>query len=161
MKRLSDHTPFTLSLLVLALVVLAWAVGLLGGSGTDRARAADLQPFGSCEELRSYLHDHRWAEGYGGYPYVLEDVAVDGAEALAAPTSRDSAAGAVGSNEAGTNVQEAGIDEPDIAKLDGETLLTIRRGEPHRDRRLGRLPDAARLRPAGPGGGGGEAPRRG
>lgn len=133
MKRLPEHAPFTISLLVLAAVAVASATGLLGGSGPDRARAAELEPFNSCGDLRGYLRDHRWAEQYGPYPAVLRDggilegdVAVDAAAAPLASDTSDTSA--VGANESGTNVQEEGVDEPDIAKLDGETLLTVRGG---------------------------------
>ncbi len=47
----------------------------------------------------------------------------------AAPLARDGAvdtSGAVGPSETGTNTQEAGIDEPDIAKLSGTTLFRIK-----------------------------------
>ena len=34
-----------------------------------------------------------------------------------------------GSSETGTNVQEAGVDEPDVVKTDGELLARVRDGD--------------------------------
>ena len=42
-----------------------------------------------------------------------------------APWRRDVARGAVGSSGTGTNVQEAGVDEPDLAKTDGALLVRV------------------------------------
>ena len=111
---------------------VALATGVVGGSGVggpDEAEASALEPFSSCDELLEYTRDHRWAQN--GYPYaVTTDVAfMSSAESgLAADASLRAAvpeSGAVGPGETGTNVQEAGIDEPDIAKLSGSTLFRI------------------------------------
>ncbi|MGI9019159.1 MAG: beta-propeller domain-containing protein [Solirubrobacterales bacterium] len=113
---------------------VAWAAGAFepAGLGPDPAAAADLRPFDSCEELLAYADDHRWAAGgyYPGGPIALEDtvaregVAVDAMAAGAAET-----AAPVGPGETGTNVQEAGVDEPDLAKLQDETLFVLTRGK--------------------------------
>ncbi len=115
---------------------VALATGIFGGPGglgdPDEAAAATLKPFSSCEELLDYARDHRWARN--AYPYMEGDVAFaaggdeiameDGAARAAAPIENS---GAVGPSETGTNTQEAGIDEPDIAKLSGTTLFHVRK----------------------------------
>jgi uncharacterized secreted protein with C-terminal beta-propeller domain len=117
---------------VAATAGVAWAGGLFGGPGglgPPKALAGALTPFDSCEAVLEYVDDHRWAVGYGGGPIplgaaeapVLEDSARLGAPVAAAGE------GAVGPGESGTNVQEAGIDEPDVAKLDGDVLFALAR----------------------------------
>ena len=114
----------------------ALATGLIGGNGVggpDEASAEALEPFSSCDQLLEYADDHRWANDT--YPIAMEgDVMFSAAEAgagvvrdsaaLAAPTTAQD--DAVGPSETGTNVQEEGIDEPDIAKLAGTTLFVVR-----------------------------------
>ena len=111
---------------------VALATGVVGGSGVggpDKAEDSTLEPFSSCDELLEYARDHRWAQN--GYPYaVTTDVALTSSaeSGLAAGAGLRAAvpeSGAVGPGETGTNVQEAGIDEPDIAKLSGSTLFRI------------------------------------
>ena len=111
------------------------ATGVIGGSGglggPDTAAAQMLEPFSDCDELLEYAHEHRWARN--AYPYAGGgDVAVMSLEGGLAAGAEDSATralapepGAVGPGETGTNVQEAGIDEPDIAKLAGTTLYRV------------------------------------
>lgn len=112
----------------------ALATGVLGGSGApERAEASALEPFSSCEELLEYARNHRWANN--PYPIAMEGDVILNAEAgtTALPAlsaaSRDTAfvedSNAVGPSETGTNTQEAGIDEPDIAKLSGTTLFRV------------------------------------
>ncbi|CAN5205996.1 hypothetical protein BH24ACT23_BH24ACT23_08260 [soil metagenome] len=110
---------------------LAWATGLFGSSdsvGPQRANAAALKPFESCDGILDYVRDHRWALGayaYGPLPLAdRRDVAALSVQNRAVEDSAGSP-DAVGSSPTGTNVQEAGIDEPDIAKLDGDTLYVV------------------------------------
>ena len=119
-----DRAKLALLIVPLALAAALWASGAFGTTasiGPERASAADLQPFTDCDELRDYVDDHRWALQP---PVYYEDVAVDAAPA-AGLASRDS----VGVSDTGTNVQERGIDEPDMAKLSGDTLFVAERGE--------------------------------
>jgi len=111
----------------------ALATGIVGGSGSgpDEAAAAALEPFSSCEELLEYARDHRWSREAATL-YREGDVILNaGAEttAVSADALAESAptedSGAVGPSETGTNTQEAGIDEPDIAKLSGTTLFRV------------------------------------
>ena len=50
---------------------------------------------------------------------------VDLGDHAAAPELGEVNARAVGSSASGTNVQEQGVDEPDIAKLMGELVISI------------------------------------
>jgi uncharacterized secreted protein with C-terminal beta-propeller domain len=112
----------------------ALATGVVGGSGglgdPDEAAASALEPFDSCDELLEYAREHRWA--YNAYPYAMEgDVAfLSSAGAAEDQAVRDAVpeadtANALGPSETGTNTQEVGIDEPDIAKLSGTTLFRV------------------------------------
>ena len=112
-----------------------WAFGLPGGSGPlapAKARA-DLRPFDSCGALLDYVDEHRWALEPVGGPIALEDGVrmADGvafSAAAAETTAKADLGPAVGPGQSGTNVQEAGVDEPDKAKLLGETLFVLARG---------------------------------
>ena len=109
----------------------ALATGVAGGSGglgnPDEAAASALEPFDSCDEILEYAREHRWA--YNAYPYgVTTDVmflssagAAEDSAVRAAVPQTDS----LGPSETGTNTQEIGIDEPDIAKLSGTTLFRV------------------------------------
>ena len=104
----------------------------VGPGGPNEAEASTLEPFSSCEELVEYAREHRWARN--PYPYaVAEDAALLPAAAPAITNAGARAAepqaGAVGSSASGTNVQEQGIDEPDIAKLSGTTLFRVQGNE--------------------------------
>jgi hypothetical protein len=98
---------------------------------------------GSCDQLlQSYIErgvDLVGAYGWNGYSQIYDYGSVAGG--VPAPLS---AAGNAGSSErgplapapvrstngeTGTNVQEAGVDEPDVVKTDGRTLFRIQDGE--------------------------------
>lgn len=99
---------------------------------TPPASADSLAPFDDCDALLDWYVSHAVKEvgpwGWGGidvYPMPL-----------ASPVGREVALGvagtAVGADEAGqgasetgTNTQEAGVDEPDVAKTDGEILVRL------------------------------------
>ena len=84
------------------------------------ASKGQLQPFASCDRLRAYLRRHaaRLSAGTAReMPVAVEDGAVGGAAegVTAAPSAPDSP----------TNVQEEGVDEPDIVKASGATVFAI------------------------------------
>ncbi|HUG83971.1 MAG TPA: beta-propeller domain-containing protein [Euzebya sp.] len=100
------------------------------GSATGEPRRM-LRPFDSCDALLSFYQrnaaDLVGPYGLGGGFYdVLETDAVaaddsaGGREVAQAPA----AAPAVDGGVSGTNVQEAGVDEPDLVKTDGEVIIT-------------------------------------
>ncbi len=121
---------------------------ILGLGPTNVERVAGLAEFTSCDELRDHFVLHAsalaksrtfgWggAGGVGGVPEidVMEETAVDSDDAGAASSdlvaqSRPTGE-ADGDDFSTTNVAEAGVDEPDIVKTDGERLFSLN------DRRL-------------------------
>ncbi|HWH28887.1 MAG TPA: beta-propeller domain-containing protein, partial [Mycobacteriales bacterium] len=136
--------------LVTALAVGAGLLTLLPG-GSPSARAEGLVPWSDCDAmLRHYRTELvRTATAYG----VGDGVGVDDtggglvssgtaavAEAAAPAAARLSAGdtagggatgGAVGTGPTGTNLQEAGVDEPDTAKLAGGLVVQLSGGRLH------------------------------
>lgn len=111
-----------------------------GGLPVLSATAA-LVRFDACDDLLDYVVEHGvdlvgpWGlpgspGGWGG-PMVADDMAV-AEQALPATgeAGRSSAQAAPvpeeGVDYSGTNVQEAGIDEPDVVKTDGRVLYAVR-----------------------------------
>ncbi len=93
---------------------------------------ADLQPAGSCDDLLKWYVDHgiarvtpwgwEWARVYamedsGGFPQPAPGDAVSSAGSASTTPST--------SSTTGTNVQEAGVDEPDTVKTDGRLLVRV------------------------------------
>ncbi|MGZ5417931.1 MAG: beta-propeller domain-containing protein [Nocardioides sp.] len=145
-----------------ALLTTGLVSGVVGGSTSAGGRIADtigdltmpkaaaaqgLAAFEDCEELRRWYVEaalpHVGAWGFG-QPYITfaRDVMTD-ARSVAGFADRSEA---VGSSDTGTNVQESGVDEPDIAKTDGRLVVRVRgdhlvvddvRGD--RPRRLSRI----------------------
>lgn len=136
-----------------SLIAIAVTLGLLaaacsGGStagsipgpvsGPGVLAAPALQPFGSCEAFLDYVKRHAadligpWGlQGYGDAGYVVEDrvaFAEDGAVPRA-PAPTMAPAGTVEAfDHSGTNVQVAGVDEPDLVKTDGERIFVVAGG---------------------------------
>ncbi|QWC84139.1 beta-propeller domain-containing protein [Nocardioidaceae bacterium] len=99
------------------------------GKPAPAAAAPGLVAFDSCEALRQYYVEQALPEvtayGLGGGPvYALDAVAQS---SVGGSVARDAAAvsDAVGSGETGTNVQEAGVDEPDVAKTDAAYVYQV------------------------------------
>ena len=92
------------------------------GGGVKGGKGARLQAFGSCGNLLAYAKQHAlplvgpW--GIGGVPGVNDAV-------MAAPGAAR-AAGIAGVDYSTTNVQEEGVDEPDLVKSNGSTLFVVR-----------------------------------
>src|SRR4051794_31803354 len=102
-----------------------------------RANAGSLQRFDDCPSLLRWYVDHAVREvgpyGWNGPAmYAIDDTAgfavpqaaagaVSGAAAGAAEKSTDARA----SSSAGTNTQEADVDEPDVAKTDGHRVVRL------------------------------------
>jgi uncharacterized secreted protein with C-terminal beta-propeller domain len=135
---------------LLALAMAAWmafaassAVALTPKPPVKAAAKAKLVAFPSCERFVSYarrearkLVDPFGLAGYvqavpAGARAAVPEATVGGAAAPAAPmpAAADSAAGGAlqtsGPTFSGTNLQEAGVDEPDIVKTDGERIFAI------------------------------------
>jgi hypothetical protein len=101
-------------------IVAATAVALIGGQvpapagATPIGRAPGLHSMGSCDHLRSFLRRH----GSTHPPIAVGEGAAGGD--IAAPS-----AGAEATAASPTNLQEAGVDEPDIVKTAGDTILSV------------------------------------
>jgi uncharacterized secreted protein with C-terminal beta-propeller domain len=111
-----------LSVLLTGLAVLAAIVASARVETTTAAREKSpgrLQPFRSCGELVDYAKRHAAevaaAGGFAGPPVV------------AGPAGGRTA----GPDSSTTNVQEAGIDEPDLVKTDGSRIFAVAAGTLH------------------------------
>jgi uncharacterized secreted protein with C-terminal beta-propeller domain len=113
-----------------------------GAPGGPTTAAADdhLQAYRSCDELLSHYRDavKRTAGPYGfgsgsagfGERLAIADSARSTDRSAGAPSAATaSQAGAVGAGETGTNVQEKGVDEPDVAKVANGRLVTVTHDE--------------------------------
>jgi hypothetical protein len=127
--------PTLLAAFALSASVLA-AVGEPGSAAAAERSATAVSPrlstFSSCGQLLSYTRTRalRLLRPYGiaGYASVLPvAVPTDGARE-GAPTTGAAPQPAQGVDYSGTNVQEPGIDEPDIVKTDGRRMLTVTEG---------------------------------
>ena len=128
-----------------------------GVAAPDLQLASSLQPIESCDDLSSWLRDevaprvteYGLASG-GAYAIDLQEEGASGAEMHAAPEAMAAADSATAAAQpapsadgtySGTNVQVAGVDEPDIVKTDGERILAVADGQaaPRLGRRATRL----------------------
>ena len=113
------------SAVVLALVLAVLAAG--GGAGEATTFGGPpLQPFGSCPALLAYAKQHALplvgAYGLGG---AAIGVALRSRRRRAG-ASRDASTPVPGVDYSTTNVQEEGVDEPDLVKSNGSTLFVVR-----------------------------------
>jgi Beta propeller domain len=116
---------------------LAVLPALTGCAGVETASAAEshLTTFGSCAALTQYARTNAAAMvgpyGLGGGVFTLEDgaQAKTGTAAVPSVTASEADAtatrGGAGVDFSTTNVQEAGVDEPDIVKSDGKRVFAI------------------------------------
>jgi hypothetical protein len=121
-----------------------------GVAAPDLQLASSLQPIESCEGLSAWLRDEvaprvtEYGLGAGGGVVIMEDLGAAGdAEMRAAPdasvtTAAESTTAAAqpapsgdDGTYSGTNVQVAGVDEPDIVKTDGQRILAVAGGRLH------------------------------
>lgn len=115
-----------------ASVTVIAVIGAVQLGGVERANAAGLERFESCDQLLGYLRQEsqKVFESYGsggiaGGIAQRENLA----EAGRALEGDDSAAPSAADMKASkTNVQEAGIDEPDIVKNDGKRIFAVSNG---------------------------------
>jgi len=116
-------------LLALALLMAAALVGTTGRSTAEAAKTQRLAAFGSCGQLLSYAKSNasRFVGAYGlGSPFARGGIAETQA---GAPSATRAAAPVQGVDYSGTNVQEEGVDEPDIVKTNGNTLFAVANGK--------------------------------
>ena len=108
-----------------------------GPTGVKAFAASSLQPFDSCTEFLDYVKAHAiervgpyGLDGYGGYPVAFEEVAAS-LDSSRTDTTTAASGGIKGVDYSGTNVQVAGVDEPDIVKTDGERIFVVAQGSLH------------------------------
>src|SRR6185312_7602862 len=95
------------------------------------ASAGRLVAFSSCGQLLDYAKSHvnpfvgPWGVGSAG------GIAggITGAPGVAAPSAGRVDSPKQGVDYSGTNVQEEGVDEPDLVKTDGKTLFAVANGK--------------------------------
>ena len=115
----------------LALAAVATIGGALApvGTGIVPASATTLRPFDDCEELRDWYVEHTVDQvgpyGWGGRIWTTAQVAPEAAAPSAERSGSSAPDAGVANSESGTNVQEAGVDEPDVAKTDGRLVVRI------------------------------------
>jgi hypothetical protein len=121
-----------------AALALAWPVAGTPSLGRPLPSAVRPHAFGSCAQLVGYAQSH-YATSHGIPDPPMVGVATatslgvaGGAKSAAASPSASSGAvnGSAADTGAGTsysttNNQEAGVDEPDIAKTDGSTIFSL------------------------------------
>jgi hypothetical protein len=94
-----------------------------------------IDEYGNLEGYDYYDGGIGWDDGVGvtGEAGTSGDSAGDGFDpGLPAPGDpNDDGGGVEGEDYSGTNVQEAGVDEPDIVKTDGERIVALARGTLH------------------------------
>jgi inhibitor of cysteine peptidase len=125
----------TFPLLVLALFVLA---AVIATGCTDSAVAppsGDIKKFSSADEIREYIKNNSAVAEENGYGYTgswaATDLAVGAPQAAVAESAVAkgvslSTPSSVGSTDHSmTNVQVAGVDEPDFVKNDGKYIYVI------------------------------------
>ncbi len=117
---------------VLALLLLAVLLSL---SAQADAAKPKLGRFAGCKQLVEYgkTHARRWSPGgppTAAVPAPLP-VAAPGAGGTAGEAIPAPAAATPGEDFSVTNVQEAGVHEPDIVKTNGTTLYAVENGELH------------------------------
>lgn len=115
---------------------LAFGLSTLGPAASPPATAATgLTPYTDCDDLLEYYRSNALdlvgPYGLGGgpyYPYATDDMALLSSDEASADSGAESASPS--SSETGasrtyseTNVQEQGVDEPDVVKTDGEILV--------------------------------------
>ncbi len=117
--------------LVAGVVLAVGSATLLPGAAPSAAAEA-LPAYGSCDGLLADYRDAlaRTATPYGAAPDMGGGVnAVASSDsASGARTSAPQALGAIEFGPTGTNLQEQGVDEPDMVKLSGNLLVAVSRG---------------------------------
>lgn len=117
--------------LVLAGVFATTATLVVTDPLAPRASADSLTRFDSCARLLDWYVDHSIRDvgpyGWGGPVTMFRgDVIAELATAGSAPADAAKAStDERSSSETGTNTQEADVDEPDVAKTDGRTVVRL------------------------------------
>lgn len=91
-------------------------------------RKAGLRRFASCEAFTGHMRRRAVAEARRYRVSVPEALVGTAPAADAAASSPEAAPAREGIDYSGTNLQEAGVDEPDVVKTDGRTLFSVAGG---------------------------------
>ena len=109
----------------------AAAQGAVGGRPVGTGGAAALRQSSDCEAVADYVRQHaeqaagQW--GVGGQGEMFEDAAMAADDAgFAEPASAQP-----GIDYSTSNIQEAGIDEPDVLKTDGRRMVVASENKVH------------------------------
>ena len=105
-------------------------------AGVDPSAAPALMPFDACKDLLGWTARHALErvgpyglDGYGVYPRYDETSAVRGEGDASFSEDATTTAAASAAQEKidviGTNLQEIGVDEPDIVKTDGDRIVAV------------------------------------
>jgi uncharacterized secreted protein with C-terminal beta-propeller domain len=105
-----------------------------GGTGTAYAGTGALKPFDSCDSVLKYFQDRApeyLIERAGGGNFVGSGTEPASGSAESARDSGGAASGAEPPVHSTTNVQEAGVDEPDLVKTDGDRIVAVAQARVH------------------------------
>src|SRR5512142_1975649 len=120
-----------IALVPAAAVLAAAGVGGTAAHAAAAPKAPRLVPFRSCGDLLGYVKSQAvplvgpW--GFGGSA-LARGVVPPGVAVPAAGSKAVGATPAEGVDYSGTNVQEQGVDEPDLVKTNGTTLFAVAGG---------------------------------
>ena len=122
--------------MVTALAAALAVVPSTASAGAHRAHRAHLASFPSCSRFVHYARSHALKElrtmaqpVYGSpFPQPMTVTPQRGAPNAETAPSAPTAGGQQGQDFSGTNVQEAGVDEPDLVKTDGKTIFAVEDG---------------------------------
>jgi uncharacterized secreted protein with C-terminal beta-propeller domain len=111
--------------------ILVFLAAALAVQATAARKAGRLRAFGSCPALLTYAKAHAtpYVGAYGfGVTTGVGKIAVPGIAAAAsgaAATADNAPTPVQGVDYSGTNVQEQGVDEPDMEKTNGNTMFVV------------------------------------
>lgn len=136
-RRGSDRVARTVGSAGVALAVTLAMATVVSGS-TASAAAAELPLFDDCRTFTAHMaklaEPEVTAYGLGGGSPLMYRrdaggvVAPEAAGAAPAADAKSAPTAAVGNGPTGTNVQERGVDEPDMTKIDGDRVVTLSNG---------------------------------
>ena len=106
------------------------------GPGAAYAVPGALQPFDTCDTVLQYFKDQApeyLIERAGGGDRVATDTGSGAAEQRTAKDSSNTTPESASTQQdySTTNVQEAGVDEPDIVKTDGKRIVAVAQARVH------------------------------
>ena len=115
------------------LVVISLAVTVAPAAAAKRAKSPRLKAFTSCAGLISYARRHAPPPRLLLPPRRVPSVPIqgggeDGGSGPVAAPAPAPESGSTAPDSSTTNVQEAGVDEPDIVKTDGTTVFALTGG---------------------------------